>query len=391
MAVRDKERGTTELVGDRMTATLSLLGGESPALLDTGSMISIIPVETLAKVQDRGVDVDALQFLQKSELRPVFDASNNLMHFLGAVYIEVELRGGKSSKVAFHISPGKEEEIILGTNALRKLGVDVSITDVDNSRGTCKERNKDNVVVVGRIYNPPNEAAVVDARCEAESAEISERVIWPSREGISAGVYRIQNQLTQIPVFNSSHQPMLLKAGESIGHWGTDKWFERWEDLNPLMPSEENEIGCNLETIQEEEEDCDVEEQQQEEERVEEPQQRRGWIVEQLVEEPQEPHRWVVDERMEEPQQPYLWFEDGRVEEPRQSRRWVVEEWMLEEEDEDDDDDVDESNESNESAFEDDGYPAVIGGKYRGELKSTMTKIMVNAQTDLLGTEIGHN
>ncbi|RCN31034.1 hypothetical protein ANCCAN_23186, partial [Ancylostoma caninum] len=39
------------------------LGEELPVLIDTGSMISIVPIEVLARAQDRGVDVDALKLV----------------------------------------------------------------------------------------------------------------------------------------------------------------------------------------------------------------------------------------------------------------------------------------------------------------------------------------
>ncbi|KAK6019494.1 hypothetical protein OSTOST_14870 [Ostertagia ostertagi] len=123
-----------------------LLNGENPALIDTGSMISIVPVEVLGKAKDRGFDVDTLKLVEKSQLAPVFDASENKMEFLGAVFIETELEGGNRCVVPFHISPAKDEELILGTNALSRLGVEVSIVrnEVEGNRrerkGTMRER-----------------------------------------------------------------------------------------------------------------------------------------------------------------------------------------------------------------------------------------------------------
>ncbi|KAK6010697.1 hypothetical protein OSTOST_24249, partial [Ostertagia ostertagi] len=122
MRVKRELGNKDELVGGRFVMELSLLGGRYPALIDTGSMISAVPVEILAKAQDRGVNVDALRFVAKSQLPPVFDASTNRMEFLGAVYI-----GGQSSKEGIEACPSKNDEIILGTNALSKLGVKVSI------------------------------------------------------------------------------------------------------------------------------------------------------------------------------------------------------------------------------------------------------------------------
>ncbi|KAL6727290.1 hypothetical protein Aduo_009180 [Ancylostoma duodenale] len=53
--------------------------------------------------------------------------------------------------------------------------------------------------------------------------------------GLAAGVFRIRNQELDIPIMNDSEEPMILREKEEIGHWGTEKWKEGWEDLNPLM------------------------------------------------------------------------------------------------------------------------------------------------------------
>ncbi|KAL6735840.1 hypothetical protein Aduo_006247 [Ancylostoma duodenale] len=62
-----------------------------------------------------------------------------------------------------------------------------------------------------------------------------ERPVWPERDGIAAGVFRIRNRELGIPIMTDSKEPMTLREGGEIGHWGTEKWREGWEDLNPLM------------------------------------------------------------------------------------------------------------------------------------------------------------
>lgn len=56
-----------------------LLDTRSPALLDTGSMITIVPVGVLAKTKDRGSDVDGLEVIPARERMQVYDASKNEM------------------------------------------------------------------------------------------------------------------------------------------------------------------------------------------------------------------------------------------------------------------------------------------------------------------------
>ncbi|KAK6033860.1 zinc knuckle [Cooperia oncophora] len=61
-----------------------------------------------------------IMVVQKSRLKPVFDASNNKKDFVGAVHIEVEMDSGNTEMIAFHISADKEAEAIIGANALKK-------------------------------------------------------------------------------------------------------------------------------------------------------------------------------------------------------------------------------------------------------------------------------
>ncbi|KIH43556.1 zinc knuckle, partial [Ancylostoma duodenale] len=114
------------LVGKRLVVRAKLMGKEIPALLDTGSMISVVPVRILQDAQKRGYDVDRLKVL-KMKSDKVNDASNNAMTFVGAVRINVEIEGQKRA-VAFHISRDDQNELLLGTNALENLGAKAVIS-----------------------------------------------------------------------------------------------------------------------------------------------------------------------------------------------------------------------------------------------------------------------
>lgn len=90
-------------------------------------MISIVPDGVLARAKDRGFDVDSLEVIPARERMPVFDASNNEMQFLDATKIELQPEEGGKSEVAFHITDSPEDEVLLGTNALEYLGVQLKI------------------------------------------------------------------------------------------------------------------------------------------------------------------------------------------------------------------------------------------------------------------------
>uniref|UniRef100_A0A7I5E7W1 Integrase catalytic domain-containing protein n=1 Tax=Haemonchus contortus TaxID=6289 RepID=A0A7I5E7W1_HAECO len=127
MNITGKGSEENDLIGKRLTISLKVLGKQCQALVNTGSMISIVPMELLAKAQDKGVDLDSPSMIPKAKLKPVYDASDRRMDFLAAVYLEVELKDGCTQEVAFHISPRKECEVIVGMNALSKLGIKMII------------------------------------------------------------------------------------------------------------------------------------------------------------------------------------------------------------------------------------------------------------------------
>ncbi|XGW19064.1 hypothetical protein V3C99_003128 [Haemonchus contortus] len=240
MKISGKGSEESDLIGERLTISLKVLGEQCQALVDTGSMISIVPVELLAKAQDKGVDLDSLSMIPKAKLKPVYDASDRRMDFLAAVYLEVELKDGCTQEVAFHISPRKECEVIVGMNALSKLGIKMIIGKdprEENGKGDRLER-ENKVMVAERRYIPPRETALVNVVCGGERDAVTERVIWSCKQGVEAGLYSIKDQKTVLPVFNKSDQPMVLKMGEEVGYWNTDKWHEKWEDFNQLMSSE---------------------------------------------------------------------------------------------------------------------------------------------------------
>lgn len=59
--------GEEELSGSRFVTWVSLLGDRMPALIYTGSMISIVPVQLLAEAQEKWYDVDSLKVVGKAD------------------------------------------------------------------------------------------------------------------------------------------------------------------------------------------------------------------------------------------------------------------------------------------------------------------------------------
>ncbi|EYB92423.1 hypothetical protein Y032_0194g1439 [Ancylostoma ceylanicum] len=159
------------LVGKRTVVRVRLMDTEFPALLDTGSMISVVPVRILEDAQKRGYDIDKLKVLKMRS--KVYDASNNAMTFAGAVRIDVEVEGRKRA-VAFHISQGDENELLLGTNALEGLGIKVLIP------GREQETPKKCDAEVKKSSSSGGKNPLIKAMCQ-ESNLVAGKVLWPPR------------------------------------------------------------------------------------------------------------------------------------------------------------------------------------------------------------------
>ncbi|EYB99000.1 hypothetical protein Y032_0126g1347 [Ancylostoma ceylanicum] len=175
LAINSFPNNRGALVGKRTIVQVRLMDKEVPAVLDTGSMISVVPVRILEDAQKRGYDVDKLKVLKtKSE---VYDASNNAMTFIGAVRIDVEIEGQKRA-VAFHVSRDEENELLLGTNALEDLGVKVVI------QGKKRERPKRcdaEVKTVLKSSSSGGKSPLIKAICQ-ESNLVAGKVLWPPRK-----------------------------------------------------------------------------------------------------------------------------------------------------------------------------------------------------------------
>ncbi|KAK6025353.1 zinc knuckle [Ostertagia ostertagi] len=169
--VVEKCSATSNLVGRKLTAWVSALNERVPALIDTGSMVSIVSIGLLAKAQDNGFDVDSLRVIDREALNPVFDASGSRMQFLGGVVIVVKIDGGTESEIAFYISKEKGQKILLGTNALQKLGVQIKLP-IPVPVATRRTSDTGRVTIARRKYVAPLTSSLLQTRCEGEEDSV---------------------------------------------------------------------------------------------------------------------------------------------------------------------------------------------------------------------------
>ncbi|KAK5970573.1 hypothetical protein GCK32_010214, partial [Trichostrongylus colubriformis] len=119
------------------------------ALIDTGSVISIIPVGLLKLAQELGVDMDSMvTMLGEAEENQVLDASGNPMKFLMRIAVDIKVKGAKQAKVHLHIQQSSDTSILIGTNAMEALGIEVTLKpETDTNQETQQSTFKKTVKV----------------------------------------------------------------------------------------------------------------------------------------------------------------------------------------------------------------------------------------------------
>nr|CDJ93461.1 Hypothetical protein CBG21985 [Haemonchus contortus] len=229
------------LIGPKHMVKLQCLGLELPAMIDTGSQLTIMPLSFLLKAKKAGADVDTLCKEVKSRDMEVFDASGNLMSFLGCMETELKLLGGGTSLVQMHVKRLKDEVLLLGTNALEALGIRILIstqneTQIDcdkteGAQGKNRQSRNSNIpqkalmaVVAKRSYVKPKTCSRVQVRCGQHSKDA---VLWSHNRLVESGVCSVSEKgVAEVPVFNNLDEPVIFKEGETIGEWSQHKWVD---------------------------------------------------------------------------------------------------------------------------------------------------------------------
>ncbi|VDO28341.1 unnamed protein product [Heligmosomoides polygyrus] len=123
MTMTENRSTKEQVVGPKTVGEVLVFGGKWTAPLDTGSEISIMPVNVLQRALDDGYDIDHLE-RPLDHAQKVYDASGNRMQFIAAVEVPVVESGDKDGKVnAFmYVAENATDTIILGNIVLSSLG-----------------------------------------------------------------------------------------------------------------------------------------------------------------------------------------------------------------------------------------------------------------------------
>ncbi|KAK6036368.1 zinc knuckle [Cooperia oncophora] len=193
-------------VGKPSTCEVEIFGITAKALVDTGSVISIIPVGLLKR-------------------RRLFDASGNAMSFLSEITTEVMVIGASTACVHMHVQQSNDDTLLLGTNALEVLGISLKLTP--NVRAT---RN-------GFANHPCSHAAYSDRRVVVGPGKVATVkisggfskgacIFWSKNPRIESGVCQVDEGKAELSVINKGSEPWVIGRGEDLGRWSTETWVD---------------------------------------------------------------------------------------------------------------------------------------------------------------------
>ncbi|KAK6018450.1 zinc knuckle, partial [Ostertagia ostertagi] len=224
-----QSNGMTEAYGKPYICNITIFGIIAKAMIDTGSVISIVPMGLLKHAQNNGVDLDGMvKVMDWCAKRPIVDASGNTMSFLKLIATDVELHGAQLACVQLHIQNSPESLVLLGTNALKALGVDIRLS---RSEAQAKEDKVASTTarVSGRYVIPPGAASVLLVTSPVKEGE---QVFNSSDERVASGVCRITDNVAPLSVINRGSESWVIHEGQPLGEWSSETWYDpRTKDI----------------------------------------------------------------------------------------------------------------------------------------------------------------
>ncbi|KAL6724159.1 hypothetical protein Aduo_019072 [Ancylostoma duodenale] len=201
-------RTPTEAYGQPCYCDVIVFGIKTKALIDTGSTISIIPVGFLKRAQETGADLDQMvTMMGDGNETQVYDASGNPMKFLMRIATDVKVCGARATTAQLRVQQSRDEVIMLGTNVLGALGIQVTLNPSTDSCPcqhseslSCAEKRKKlaeepEASVVQRVLVPPFSVATIQL---ASNVDMADRVFWSNDDRIASGVCRISEGLATV-------------------------------------------------------------------------------------------------------------------------------------------------------------------------------------------------
>ncbi|CAJ0595176.1 unnamed protein product [Cylicocyclus nassatus] len=215
-----KVDASPKAIGEPCLCEVEVFGLNTKALIDTGSVVSIVPVGFLKLARQQGVDFNTqAKRVVDSKQRKLVDASGNLMSFLGELVAKISIHGNGSIPVHLHVQKTEDTTLLLGTNALSELGIALTFPTLANKGSTdCQQ-----VHAVARVVIPPGCVATVQIEGSSQSGPC---LFWSRHDRIESGVCAVEQSKSEISVLNRESEPWVIQKGEQLGTWSHDSWID---------------------------------------------------------------------------------------------------------------------------------------------------------------------
>ncbi|XGW16277.1 hypothetical protein V3C99_001608, partial [Haemonchus contortus] len=200
-----------QAVGKPSTCEVKIFGIKAKALVDTGSVISIVPVGLLKRARERGADLDAKAcIVGDGRQRKLFDASGNSMSFL--------------SEIKMHVQQSKDDTLLIGTNALHQLGISIQLSPrAHPGMEVASESHSNTAYADSRVIVLPGKVATVQIRSGFRNGPC---VFWSENPRVESGVCLVSQGKAILSVINQGSEPWVIGRGENLGTWSAETWID---------------------------------------------------------------------------------------------------------------------------------------------------------------------
>ncbi|RCN43506.1 hypothetical protein ANCCAN_10514 [Ancylostoma caninum] len=243
--------------GGPCLCNIEIFGMKAKALIDTGSVITIIPLGLLKKAMKRGADLDKMVTMMGSgSATQVYDASGNLMSFLMLIAATISVEGAGSARVQMHIQKSENDTILLGTNALESLGIRIQLGSSAKEEQQPKRDSSESLASAAhKVIIPPFSAAKVVLTGPTDPTR---QVFLSSDDRIASAVCQVSDGHATVSVVNRESKAWKIPKGQPLGTWTQDRWYDpktadipgdMLEIKRAALPSEEEKLNILLDIL----------------------------------------------------------------------------------------------------------------------------------------------
>ncbi|KAF8359943.1 hypothetical protein PRIPAC_94938 [Pristionchus pacificus] len=187
-------------------------GVERKVILDTGSEISLIDMETWQAMGDVPI--------QRKMIRGITGAQGKEIPVMGTCVAHTKMRNGKMAKVGYHVSTTNIPNPLIGGPALEALGYKLMTMD---SESVAENQNNEvehvsptsNAVALRRTEIEPGEFALVLATGMGDS---NAKMLEACRDDVIEGIVEGERTI-RIPIWNGTGETKVINKHESLGAW----------------------------------------------------------------------------------------------------------------------------------------------------------------------------